>query len=206
MHGGHGAEHQALLRLIGTLVEDLEPNESGDKQARPVAPDRPDHTAGSIQKKRETGKWLRVSMTCPCGPYPITLPIGWMVFAQLGKTIVDLGRECAKRARPLCQAGQLLTGNGGVGSLGQVLLAFVLLLAGAAGVASLAYLALASERRKLRLISPGFALPSALALLRACIVDAIPAAAYSVAALVGSAVSFSEHGLIFSGTGPSARS
>ena len=74
------------------------------------------------------------------------------------------------------------------------------MLAGAAGVAGLAYLSLASERRKLRLISPGFALPSALGLVRAGIVDAVPAVAYSVTALVASTVLFAEHGLIFSGT------
>jgi len=126
---------------------------------------------------------------------------GWVDgLVHAGKTIADLGMDAAMAPSRLGQAARILTGDGATGSVSQVLLPLVLLLGGALVVASLVYLLLSAQRRKLREAAPAFALPFAVALFHAAFVDAAPAAVYAALAAGGSVLLFADHGLIFSGT------
>ncbi len=117
-----------------------------------------------------------------------------------GRTIGDLAADVLQVPGRLGQAARLLTADGALGSLADVLLPFALLLCAAAAIAGLVFLALAGQRRQLRVAVPASALPFAGAFFRAALVDAAPATAYLVVAAVGDAVLFSLHGLMFSGT------
>jgi small-conductance mechanosensitive channel len=119
---------------------------------------------------------------------------------RVGRTISALAADVLQVPARFGQAVRLLTADGALGSLWDVLLPFVFLLCAAAAAAGLAFLALAGARRQLRAALPEAGLPFVGALLRAALVDAAPAAAFVAVATVGNGVLFSLNGLMFSGT------
>src|SRR6516164_2542377 len=128
-------------------------------------------------------------------------------FAALGdaaeravSTVAAIAADAAQAPSRLGHAGALLTGDGQLGSLWQVMAPFSGLLLGAAGVAIVVHRLLQPQRRALAALRPANAVPFALALLHSLLVDIAPAAVYAGFAAGGSFLLFWDRGLVFSGT------
>src|SRR6516162_5338870 len=128
-------------------------------------------------------------------------------FAALGdmaeravSTVAGIAADAAQAPSRLGHAGSLLTGDGQLGSLWQVMVPFSGLLLGAAGVAMVVHRLLQPQRRALAALRPANAVPFALALLHSLLVDIAPAAVYAGFAAGGSFLLFWDRGLVFSGT------
>src|SRR6516225_2360324 len=128
-------------------------------------------------------------------------------FAALGdmaeravSTVAGIAADAAQVPSRLGHAGALLTGDGQLGNLWQVMAPFSGLLLGAAGVAIVVHRLLQPQRRALAALRPANTVPFALALLHSLLVDIAPAAAYGGLAAGGSFLLFWDRGLIFSGT------
>src|SRR6516164_8496234 len=128
-------------------------------------------------------------------------------FAALGdaaeravSTVAAIAADAAQAPSRLGHAGALLTGDGQLGSLWQVMAPFSGLLLGAAGLALAVYRLLQPQRRALAALRPASAVPFAQAFLHSLLVDIAPAAAYASFAAGGSFLLFWDRGLVFSGT------
>ena len=128
-------------------------------------------------------------------------------FAALGdmaeravSTVAAIAADAAQAPSRLGHAGALLTGDGQLGSLWQVMAPFSGLLLGAAGVAIVVHRLLQPQRRALAALRPAKPVPFALALLHSLVVDIAPVAAYAGFAAGGSFLLFWDRGLVFSGT------
>ena len=128
-------------------------------------------------------------------------------FAALGdaaeravSTVAGIAADAAQAPSRLGHAGALLTGDGQLGSLWQVMAPFSGLLLSAAGVAIVVHRLLQPQRRALAALRPAKAVPFELALLHSLLVDIAPAAAYAGFAAGGSFLLFWDRGLVFSGT------
>jgi hypothetical protein len=100
----------------------------------------------------------------------------------------------------LGHAGALLSGDGQLGSLWQVMAPFVGLLLGAAGVALAVHRLLQPQRSALAAFRSASVPPFALGLLRSLLVDVAPAATYAGLAAGGAFLLFWDRGLVFTGT------
>ena len=128
-------------------------------------------------------------------------------FAALGdaaeravSTVVAIVADATQAPSRLGHAGALLTGDGQLGSLWQVMAPFSGLLLGAAGVAIVVHRLLQPQRRALAALRPANAVTFGLALLHSLLVDVAPAAVYAGFAAGGSFLLFWDRGLVFSGT------
>jgi len=128
-------------------------------------------------------------------------------FAALGdaaeravSAIAALAADAAQAPSRLGNAAALLTADGKLGTLWQVIAPFSGLLLGAIAVALAVNRLLTPQRKALAALRPSSALPFALGLLRALLVDTAPIAAYACLAGGGSFLLFWDHGLVFSGT------
>jgi small-conductance mechanosensitive channel len=128
-------------------------------------------------------------------------------FAALGdmaeravSTVAAFAADAAQAPSRLGHAAAMLTADGRLGSLWQVVAPFAALLLGAAAVALAVHRLLQSQRRALAAVRPASAAPFALGLLRSLLVDTAPAAAYACLATGGSFLLFWDRGLVFSGT------
>src|SRR5215472_3610024 len=128
-------------------------------------------------------------------------------FAALGdaaeravSTVAAIAADAAQAPGRLDHAGALLTGDGQLGSLWQVMAPFAGLLLGAAGVALAVHRLLQSQRSALAAFRPASVAPFALGLLRSLLVDVAPAATYGGLAAGGTFLFFWDRGLVFTGT------
>jgi small-conductance mechanosensitive channel len=114
--------------------------------------------------------------------------------------LAAVAADAAQAPSRLGHAAALLTGDGQLGSLWQVMAPLAGLLLGAAGVAFAIHRLLHSQRKGLSVVRPASVASFALGLLRSLLVDVAPAAAYACLAAGGSFLLFWDHGLVFSGT------
>src|SRR5215472_4522463 len=128
-------------------------------------------------------------------------------FAALGdaaeravSTVAAIAADAAQAPGRLDHAGALLTGDGQLGSLWQVMAPFAGLLLGAAAVALAVHRLLQSQRSALAAFRPASVAPFALGLLRSLLVDIAPAATYGGLAAGGTFLFFWDRGLVFTGT------
>jgi small-conductance mechanosensitive channel len=128
-------------------------------------------------------------------------------FAALGdaaqravSTVAGFVADAAQAPSRFGQAAALLTADGRLGSLWQVMAPFGGLLLGAAAVALAVHRLLRPQRRALVALRPSSASTFALGLLRSLLVDTAPLAAYAGLAAGGSFLLFWDRGLVFSGT------
>ena len=128
-------------------------------------------------------------------------------FAELGhmaeravSTVAAFITDAAQAPSRLGDAAALLTANGRLGTVWQVMAPFAGLLLGAAAVALVVHRLLRLQRSALARLRPSSIAPFALGLLRSLLVDAAPLAAYACLAASGSFLLFWDRGLVFSGT------
>src|SRR5215472_3461122 len=128
-------------------------------------------------------------------------------FAALGdmaeravSTVAEIAADAAQAPNRLGQAGALLTGDGQLGSLWEVMAPLVGLLLGAAGVALAVHRLLQPQRSALAAFRPASLASFALGLLRSLLVDVAPAATYAGLAAGGAFLLFWDRGLVFTGT------
>jgi hypothetical protein len=128
-------------------------------------------------------------------------------FAALGDmaeravaTVAGIAADAAQAPSRLGHASALLTGDGQLGRLWQVMAPFASLLLSAAGVALAVHHLLQSQRRALAAFRPASVAPFALGLLRSLLVDVAPAATYAGLAAGGSFLFFWDRGFVFTGT------
>src|SRR5713101_5172604 len=114
--------------------------------------------------------------------------------------IAALVADAAQAPSRLGHATGLLTADGQLGTLWQVMAPFAGLLLAAIAVALGVNRLLRAQRRVLAALRPSGAGPFALGLLRSLLVDIAPVAAYACLAGGGSFLLFWDHGLVFSGT------
>lgn len=155
-------------------------------------------------------------------PQSADLPAGWAGreppsmgpmthgFSALGDaahsaagTISALAADAVQAPHRLGHAVDLLTANGQLGTLWQVVLPFAGLLLAAVAAALAVHRLLAGHRRALAALAPSDPAQFARGLLKSLIVDAAPVASYAVLAGGGTFLLFWERGLVFSGTEPS---
>ena len=128
-------------------------------------------------------------------------------FAALGdaaeravSAVAALAADAAQAPSRLGNAAALLTDDGKLGTLWQVIAPFSGVLLGAIVVALAVNRQLTPQRKALAALRPSSAVPFALGLLRSLLVDTAPIAAYACLAGGGSFLLFWDHGLVFSGT------
>src|SRR5215831_4927605 len=128
-------------------------------------------------------------------------------FAALGdmaeravSTVTGIAADAAQAPSRLGQAGALLTGDGQLGSLWEVMAPLVGLLLGAAGGALAVHRLLQPQRSALAAFRPASLASFALGLLRSLLVDVAPAATYAGLAAGGAFLLFWDRGLVFTGT------
>ena len=128
-------------------------------------------------------------------------------FAALGdaaeravSTIAGFAADAALAPGRLGHTAALLTAEGRVGTLWQVMAPFAGLLLGAIAVALAVHRLLDPQRRALAVLQPSSAAPFALGLLRSLLVDTAPLSAYACLAAGGSFLLFWDRGFVFSGT------
>ena len=128
-------------------------------------------------------------------------------FAALGdmaeravSTVAGIAADAAQAPGRLGHAGALLTDDGQLGSLWQVMTPFAGLLLGAAGLALAVHRLLQYQRSALAAFRPASVAPFALGLLRSLLVDVAPAATYGGLAAGGTFLFFWDRGLVFTGT------
>ena len=128
-------------------------------------------------------------------------------FAELGhvaeravSTVAAFVADAAQAPSRLGDAAALLTADGRLGTVWQVMAPFAGLLLGAAAVALVVHRLLRLQRSALARLRPSSAAPFALGLLRSLLVDAAPLAAYTCLAADGSFLFFWDRGLVFSST------
>ena len=128
-------------------------------------------------------------------------------FAELGhaaeravSTVAAFVADAAQAPSRLGNAAALLTADGRLGTVWQVMAPFAGLLLGAAAVALVVHRLLRLQRSALARLRPSSAAPFALGLLRSLLVDAAPLAAYACLAAGGSFLFFWDRGLVFSST------
>jgi small-conductance mechanosensitive channel len=114
--------------------------------------------------------------------------------------VAALAADAAQAPSRLGNAAALLTADGKLGTLWQVIAPFSGLLLGAIAVALAVNRLLIPQRKALAALQPSSAPPFALGLLRSLLVDTAPIAAYACLAGGGSFLLFWDHGLVFSGT------
>jgi hypothetical protein len=114
--------------------------------------------------------------------------------------IAALVADAAQAPSRLGHAASLITDDGQLGTLWQVMAPFVGLLLGAVGAAFFVKHLLAPQRRALVSAQPSSAGSFMLALLRSLSVEIAPVAAYACLAGGGTFLLFWDHGLVFSGT------
>ena len=127
-------------------------------------------------------------------------------FAALGdmadgavSTVAEIVADAAQAPSRLGHAAALLTGDGQLGSLWQVMAPFGGLLLGSVGIALAVHHLLQSQRGALAALRPASVASFALGLLRSLLVDGAPAATYACLAAGGSFLFFWDRGLVFSG-------
>ena len=118
-------------------------------------------------------------------------------FAELGhaaeravSTVAAFVADAAQAPSRLGDAAALLTADGRLGTVWQVMAPFAGLLLGAAAVALAVHRLLRLQRSALARLRPSSAAPFALGLLRSLLVDAAPLAAYACLAAGGSFLFF----------------
>jgi len=128
-------------------------------------------------------------------------------FAALGdmaeralSTVAGIAADAAQAPSRLGHAAALLTGDGQLGSLWQVMAPFAGLLVGAASVALAIHRLLQPRRRALAAFRPTSVASFGLGLLHSLLLDIAPAVTYACLAAGGSFLLFWDRGLIFSGT------
>ena len=128
-------------------------------------------------------------------------------FAALGEaaqravsTIAALAADAGQAPHRLGRAAALLTGDGQLGTLWQVMAPFAGLLLGAVAAALVVNHLLASQRKTLAALRPSSAAQFAWGFVRALMVEAAPVAAYAAVAAGGSFLLFWGTGLVFVGT------
>jgi small-conductance mechanosensitive channel len=128
-------------------------------------------------------------------------------FAVLGNaaehavsTVAAFAADAAQAPSRLGQAAALLTADGRLGAVWQVMAPFAGLLFGAMAVALAVHRLLEPQRIALATLRPSSAAPFALGLLRSLAVDMAPLGAYACLAAGGSFLLFWDRGLVFSGT------
>ena len=128
-------------------------------------------------------------------------------FAALGDAaqravsqLAAVAADAAQAPGRFGHAAALLTADGRVGSLWQVMAPFASLLLGAMAVALAVHRLLQPRRSALAALRPASAAPFALGLLHSALVDSAPLAAYACVAAGGSFLLFWDGGLVFSGT------
>ena len=128
-------------------------------------------------------------------------------FAALGdvaeravSTVAEIAADAAQAPSRLGHAAALLTGDGQLGSLWQVMAPFAGLLLGAASVALAIHRLLQPRRRALAAFRPTSVASFGLGLLHSLLLDIAPAVTYACLAAGGSFLLFWDRGLIFSGT------
>jgi hypothetical protein len=119
---------------------------------------------------------------------------------QAVSTVAGFAADAAQAPSRLGDAAALLTADGRLGSLGQVMAPFAGLLLGALTVALAVHRLLQPQRSALAASRPASAAPFALGLVRSLLVDTAPVAAYAGLAAGGSFLLFWDRGLVFSGT------
>jgi len=128
-------------------------------------------------------------------------------FAALGdmaeravSTVAEIAADAAQAPSRLGHASALLTGDGQLGSLWQVMAPFAGLLLGSVGVALAVHRLLQPQRSALAASRPASVAPFVLGLLRSLLVDVAPAATYAGLAAGGAFLLFWDRGLVFTGT------
>ena len=128
-------------------------------------------------------------------------------FAALGdmaeralSTVAGIAADAAQAPSRLGHAAALLTGDGQLGSLWQVMAPFAGLLVGAASVALAIHRLLQPRRRALAAFRPTSVASFGLGLLHSLLLDIAPAVTYACLAAGCSFLLFWDRGLIFSGT------
>ena len=128
-------------------------------------------------------------------------------FAALGhaaeravSTVFGVVADAARAPNRLDDAAALLTADGRLGTVWQVMAPFAGLLLGAAAVALVVHRLLRFQRSALARLRPSSVAPFALGLLRSLLVDAAPLVAYACLAAGGCFLLFWDRGLVFSGT------
>jgi hypothetical protein len=128
-------------------------------------------------------------------------------FAALGdmaersvSAVAQVAADAAQAPSRLAHAADLLTCDGQLGSLWQVMMPLAGLLLAAGGVALAVHHLLQSQRRALAGLRPASVARFALGLSRSLLVDTAPVAVYACLAAGGSFLLFWDHGLVFSGT------
>jgi small-conductance mechanosensitive channel len=115
-------------------------------------------------------------------------------------TVAALAADAAQTPSRLGHAAALLTADGRIGNLWQVMAPFAGLLLGAITVAFAVHLVLEPQRRALAALRPSSAASFALGLLLSLLADTAPLVAYACFAGGGSFLLFWDRGLVFSGT------
>jgi moderate conductance mechanosensitive channel len=141
------------------------------------------------------------------GPEPPSMGPMAHGFAALGEAaertasaIKALVADAAQAPHRLGHAAALLTGDGQLGTLWQVIAPFAGLLLGAIAAALAANRLLATQRQTLAALRPSSAASFARGLARALVVEAAPVGAYAAVAAGGSFLLFWGRGIVFAGT------